>query len=70
MNITGIRQGDVVEVTKRNGDPFHAIVRGPDGAGLRVIPLSPRINYFHATAREVTGHWRASKATRAAKGWS
>jgi hypothetical protein len=70
VNISGVRPGDVVEVTKRNGVPFHAVVRGPDGDGLRLHPLSPRINYFHATAREITGHWRASKATRTLKGWS
>lgn len=68
MNVSGVRPGDVVEVDKK-GRTFHAIVRGYGSGELRIQPLSPKINYFAATAREVIGHWRASKATRTLKGW-
>lgn len=68
MNISGVRPGDVVEVDKR-GRAFHALVRGHDQRELVILPLTRGVTWQRARAREIVGHWRASKATRAAKGW-
>ena len=68
MKLGTIRPGDVVEIEKR-GSTFYAIAGKVDDAGLRLSPISRQINHFHATAREVVGHWRATKATRERNGW-
>jgi hypothetical protein len=69
VKLTGIRPGDIVEVDKR-GDTFYATAGRVGNGEVRFVPHSRRVTYQSATAREVVGHWRASKETRVAKGWA
>ena len=58
----GIAPGDVVEIDKR-GRHYHALVKDihQDPKGYYHLDLQPfdrRVNYHHATVREVTAVWR------------
>src|SRR3954447_18364957 len=58
MRLRSIAPGGIVLVNKR-GRLFHALVRGRTAAGdLQVDPLDRRVSYRHATAHEVSDHWR------------
>ena len=67
MTLSTIRPGDIIEVDKK-GRKFHALVSHVDSGAVDFRPLGAGISYRSATAREVVGHWRASKSTRVAKG--
>lgn len=60
MNLTGIREGDIVRVDKK-GRRFHAVVEAKEGRELKVLPLQKNISYRTATSREVCDHWRKSR---------
>jgi hypothetical protein len=60
MNITGIREGDLVLCDVR-GVRFHAYVQAREDHGLDVRPIERGISYRHVTAHQVIAHWRRSK---------
>jgi len=70
MQLAPIRPGDVVRVDKK-GRRFMAAVTGRelgDSGRTRLLNISPldrHESFRTATATEVIGHWRASKATQA-----
>jgi hypothetical protein len=63
MNITGIREGDLVLCDVR-GARFHAYVQARDERGLAVRPIERGISYRHVTARQVIAYWRRSEQSR------
>lgn len=74
MNVASLQPGDIIEVN-RKGRHFHAVFNRRLAVGaclaegfsgeLVITPLDARVTYRAATAREVVGIWRATKATRA-----
>lgn len=68
MNITPIKAGDIVECNVR-GTKFFAKAGAisedyGDRKALLVEPITHNITYRHATARQVVGHYRKSKASQ------
>lgn len=70
MTLAGVKKGDIVEC-EVHATHFFALVAS-DGAiedkfrkqrGLTLRPLTPRITYTFATAKQVVGHWRRSAKT-------
>lgn len=63
MTLEGLRPGDLIRVDKR-GDRFYAVfsARLPSG-DVEFVPLERNNSWRRATAREVVGVWRRSKAT-------
>ena len=61
MRTGSIKAGDIVEVDVR-GHRCLARVRGRERSRLRIAPLCRGVSYQEATARQVVGHWRRSKA--------
>jgi hypothetical protein len=72
MNITGVRDGDIVECDVR-GRRFFALVTGdPQGAsrGQRTLPIRPitaGTSYRVVNAPQVIGHYRRSKTSARAR---
>ncbi len=64
MNLHGLEPGDVVEIDHK-GRLFFCLVEAIDAQQLKVKPLDRHNTWRTATAKEVIGIWRASKATRA-----
>ena len=60
MNITGIREQDIVEVDIR-GLRFYAIVVQKLKGKLEIEPLSKGISYRSATARQIVTRYRRCK---------
>jgi hypothetical protein len=63
MNISTVRNGDLVLVDKR-GVRFHAYVQECHPGELRVRAIERNTTWRAASAREVVAHWRKSKASR------
>lgn len=63
MNLSAIREGDLVLVDKR-GAQFHAYVLERRPGELRVRAIERNTTWRAASAREVIAHWRKSKASR------
>lgn len=70
MNTNGIKTGDIVQCDVR-GDLFYALVETPmvhrsnrKGIQLAALTRRPLPTHF-VTARQVKGHWRKSKQSRA-----
>ena len=55
--------GDVVKIDHL-GRLFFAVVEEVEGQELKIAPLDRNTTWRTATAREVIGIWRASKATQ------
>jgi len=55
--------GDVVQVDHL-GRLFFAVVESVEGQELRIAPIDRNTTWRSATARQVIGIWRASKATQ------
>lgn len=55
MRLTGIREGDIVEVN--DGLPYHALVRERERGRLRIVMFGSR-SVRTVKAGEVVGHWR------------
>lgn len=64
MQLGSLETGDIVLLDKK-GRRFHGIVDAIDGQQLKVTPIDRHNTWRTATAKEVIGIWRASKATRA-----
>lgn len=66
MSLAGVRAGDIVYCDVR-ADRFYAVVKCPAAAGkVPIESLTARsIPALRVTARQVIGHWRRSKASRA-----
>ena len=66
MNITGIKSGDIVHCDVR-GYRFYALVTDSSTRGsLRIESLSRlAVPTFQVKARQVVGHWRKSKQSKA-----
>lgn len=63
MRLDGVNPDDIVLVD-RHGRRSFALVTAREPGGLRVRPLNRGFTWRAATAREVIGVWRATKATR------
>jgi hypothetical protein len=70
MNVTSVREGDIVECDVR-GRRFFALVTGPpSGSGQRTLPvrpITPSISFRVVSAAQVIGHYRRSKQSARAK---
>ncbi|MDP8968077.1 MAG: hypothetical protein M3N04_05715 [Actinomycetota bacterium] len=64
MQLSSLDSGDIVLLDKK-GRVFYALVEAIDGQQLKVAPIDRHNTWRTATAKEVIGIWRASKATRA-----
>lgn len=64
MQLHSLDIGDIVLLDKK-GRVFHGLVDAIDGQQLKVTPIDRHNTWRTATAKEVIGIWRASKATRA-----
>ncbi|HWC27916.1 MAG TPA: hypothetical protein VG474_15100 [Solirubrobacteraceae bacterium] len=67
MQLSSVDSGDIVLVDKK-GRVFHAVVEAIDGQQLKVAPIERHNTWRTATAKEIIGIWRASKATRTRRG--
>lgn len=63
MNVSGVKEGDIVRVNKK-GFVFLAEVRGTEKGALRISPIVHNISFLTATSREVEAHWRKSTQSR------
>lgn len=63
MNLTSIREHDIVEVDIK-GRRFFAQVGPRDQTGVAIKPITAGITWRHATARQVIGHYRRSKQSQ------
>lgn len=59
MRLSGIRDGDIVQVD--DGLPYFAIVRGRDRRRLLVKPVAGKFTPKPVKASEVVGHWRLAR---------
>jgi hypothetical protein len=57
VNISSIREGDLVRVNKK-GYVFLAEVISKEDGGLRISPVVHNISFFKATSREIEAHWK------------
>ena len=64
MQLSSLEAGDVVQIDHK-GRVYFALVNAIDGQQLKVTPIERHNTWRTATAKEVIGIWRASKATRA-----
>jgi hypothetical protein len=67
MQLGSVGRGDLVEVDMR-GRRFMAQVEERDGRELAIKPCSPRHTERRCKSTQVVGIWRATTATRRAKG--
>jgi len=56
MVLTSVRPGDIVEIDHK-GRIFLAFVNQKERHGVMLKPITPGINYYSASAREVKKHW-------------
>lgn len=63
VNLTSVREGDIVEVDIK-GRRFFARVDDKDQTGVCIKPITAGITWRHATARQVIGHYRRSKQSQ------
>lgn len=62
MQLSGVREGDIVEIDKK-GRYFFAFVEGKDDGILQIQPMkNANVSYYTATAREVVGHYKKMRS--------
>lgn len=65
MTLTGLKRGDIVEVSK-GGRLFFALVTRRLISGVEFEPITNCISHRSATSREVVGIYRRAKNSREA----
>jgi hypothetical protein len=66
VNVTGVREGDIIECDVK-GRRFFALVQEKLPGVLRFRPITAGITYRSAKSTEVIGHYRRSKTSARAR---